>query len=399
MKTIKEAYSEVERFISASALSREYFGKERAWFNNKLSERRINGVRYHFSSDECLILSDALFNMASKISNVAEELRNIAKQLDKSSGRFFTKTNPFNHPLFYEWLSLLPRNSNVIEPFAGACDIPKLLKDIGFSPSWKCYDINPPMNNGSVFHVTRRDSITNLPKGNVFITNPPYLARNSAKRNHYPYPQTSYSNLYLHCLSLMLEKGRFVAAILPESFISDKMFKERLFGVISLNYKVFNDTDYPVCLALFVPEKREDYLIFSGKELLGTYKELLDYNYSGTFQGDWVFNRANGSVGIKCYDGLSADICFVRGEMINPTIIKESSRSLTRVDGLPSNIDRDAFIECCNSLLKEYRDKTKDVFLTSFKGLRKDNHYRRRIDFATLRRIMNVALDRIRIAK
>lgn len=397
MKTIKESFSEVEKFISASALSREYFGKERAWLNNKLCERTINGVRYHFSSDECLILSDALSDIASKISSVAEELQTTAKHLDKSTGRFFTtKANPFNHPLFYEWLSLLPPKSVVVEPFAGACDIPRLLKDIGFNPPWKCYDISSPMNKRSGFHVTKRDCIINPPKGSVFITNPPYLAKNSAKRNHYPYPQTSFSNLYLHCLSTMLENGKYVAAILPESFISDKVFKERLFGVISINYKVFNGTDYPVCLALFTPEKRGDYPIYSGNELLGTYKELVDYSYSGTFQGNWTFNSPDGSVGIKCYDGLVADIRFVRGEMIDSSKIKGSSRSLTRVEGLPADIDRDAFIDGCNALLKEYRNKTKDIFMTAFKGLRKDNQYRRRIDFATVRSIMNTTLDTMR---
>lgn len=391
MKTVKETLANIDRFLSVSAISREYFGKERSWFNNKLSERPIKGVKCHFSLEECLILSDALADLASKISEAATELRGMVRHIDKATGRFFTKTNPFNHPLFYEWLSLLPSDAVVIEPFAGACDIPKLLGDVGFCPSWKCYDINPPAA-GNGFHVTKRNSLDRFPKGSIFITNPPFLAKNSAKKSHYPFPKTIYPNLYLHCLGLMLEHGKYIAAILPESFISCKFLKERLFGIISINYKVFETTDYPVCLALFVPENREDYPIYSGNDFLGTYRELSCYNYADTEQGDWTFNNPLGNIGIKCVDGLTESICFMRGETIQSAKIKVSSRSLTRVEGLPSNIDRDSFIECCNSLLKEYRNKTKDIFMTSFKGLRKDNHYRRRIDFGTLRNIMNTAL-------
>ena len=45
-----------------------------------------------------------------------------------------------------------------------------------------------------------------------------------------------------------------------------------------------------------------------------------------------------------------------------------------------------------NIILNEYRDKTHDIFLTSFKGLRKDGVYRRRIDFRTVKCIMNKAI-------
>ena len=83
--------------------------------------------------------------------------------------------------------------------------------------------------------------------------------------------------------------------------------------------------------------------------------------------------------------------------MINPDDIKVSSRAFTRISGLPEDVNRDNFIDKCNSLLQEYRNNTQDVFLTSFKRVRKDGKYRRRLDFKTIRIILNKALTYIKI--
>ena len=82
-------------------------------------------------------------------------------------------------------------------------------------------------------------------------------------------------------------------------------------------------------------------------------------------------------------------------EEISEDKIKVSSRSLTRVSGLPANIDLSIFLEQCNKILTKYREDTEDIFLTSFKGLRKDNKYRKRLDFANAKVIMNSAIEQI----
>ena len=64
-----------------------------------------------------------------------------------------------------------------------------------------------------------------------------------------------------------------------------------------------------------------------------------------------------------------------------------------RVAGLPDNIDIDDFIIKCNSTLELYRGNTKDVFLNSFKGLRHDGTYRKRIPFTVVRSILTYALQ------
>ena len=49
--------------------------------------------------------------------------------------------------------------------------------------------------------------------------------------------------------------------------------------------------------------------------------------------------------------------------------------------------------EVANELLATYREKTQDVFMTSFKGLRADGKYRRRLDFKTARAILAKAYE------
>lgn len=191
----------------------------------------------------------------------------------------------------------------------------------------------------------------------------------------------------------MLKHLEYVAAIIPESFINSGLFLDRLETVVSLEYPMFADTDCPVCLALFVPEKQtDDFLLYrNGKAI--NYKELRKkLTYTGK-DVPWKFNDPDGEIGIKCIDNTKEQsIYFIPGKRIPQSKIKETSRSITRVSGLPDGIDLQDFLVMCNSLLITYRKQSNDAFLTSFKGLRQDNRYRRRLDFANARMIMNNAI-------
>ena len=91
-------------------------------------------------------------------------------------------------------------------------------------------------------------------------------------------------------------------------------------------------------------------------------------------------------------------IRFCHGNEIDSSKIKVSSRAITRVSG--NNIDNiDLFIDICNNILNEYRYNTKDIFLASFKNLRKDGLYRRRLDFSTAKLIMSRALEELWLKK
>jgi hypothetical protein len=127
-------------------------------------------------------------------------------------------------------------------------------------------------------------------------------------------------------------------------------------------------------------------------EELGRFSEL-SKGLIPVFDFPWKFNDRNGAVGIKNTDNtVGASIKFIPGRDIDSEKVKHSSRSITRVSGLPEDIDLYGFLNLCNTILERYREKTKDIFLSSFKGLRQDGLYRRRLDYKTARDIMSYAL-------
>ena len=133
---------------------------------------------------------------------------------------------------------------------------------------WACFDISPAEENSvPEIDVIKRDTIADFPKDyKIAITNPPYLAKNSATRRGLVYSGEPYDDLYKKSLEVMLNNCDYVAAIIPESFITSKLFHNRLHIVISLACKMFDDTDCPVCLALFNPANEtsnDDFVIYS----------------------------------------------------------------------------------------------------------------------------------------
>lgn len=291
-----------------------------------------------------------------------------------------------------------------LEPFAGSCNICRMIKSIGYDNNWTCYDIDPPEQTD--YNVVQQDIINNFPQGfNVAITNPPYLGKSSASRKKINYDGKGYDDLYKTSLDVMLNNLDYVAAIIPESFTTANLFHNRLYALISLNCKMFDDTECPVCLALFATEEDKlsislnanDFLMYRQDEFINNYEQIKGALIISTYnEVKWKMNDCNGSIGIKCLDNTKeASIEFVLGDSIPSDKVKPSSRNITRVSGLPNHIDLDDFINRCNQKLNEYRNDTHDVFLTSFKGLREDNRYRRRLDFGTAKNIMNLVMEDI----
>lgn len=327
----------------------------------------------------------------------------------KLLGQFFTITNPFNIDVFYKWMKLIPAYHSVVlcEPFAGANNIVNMIKELGFSNDWECFDIAPSKNNTTPeYPIQERNTLLSFPTGfRVGITNPPYLAKNSATRANLDFPNTVYDDLYKVSLDVMLQHLDYVAAIIPESFINSGLFHERLYAFVSLTCKMFEDTDCPVCLALFIPalQKRDcnlestDFFVYRQNKKIGRYQPLTEKKPHANTSIDWTFNDKDGPIGIRCIDGTaSPSIQFIDGTEIASNKIKVSSRSLTRVSGLPADIDLTTFLQRCNQRLEQYREDTYDIFLTSFKGLRKDGQYRRRLDFANAKTIMNEVIETMR---
>ena len=318
----------------------------------------------------------------------------------REKGQFFTTTNPFSGVAFTAWMrnaNAESKTSEIIEPFAGSNNIVKMVRDVGILNSWQSFDIDPPQKNAANdVPVQKLDTISNFPKNyKIAITNPPYLAKNSpaAKKS---YAGGEYDDLYKKCIHVMLENVDYVAAIIPETFIRQGCFRDRLWAVVSLTCKMFDDTEHPVCLALFVPRSEktdEDFQVWKNDVLLGRISELQQFLDVPTINKKWKFNVPDGKIGIKCADGKKqASIKFVPGIEIPSDEIKHSSRHNTRIsiEGFTDE-EISLVIQKANIILNLRRTKTSDVFMTAHRGLRDDGQYRRRLDFAQAREILNLA--------
>ena len=89
-------------------------------------------------------------------------------------GQFYTTSDPFlGSDAFSLWNNLRPKNTKVIEPFAGSGLLYSYLEE-----DWVGYDIDPKLDN-----IIKQDTIENFPTGyRVCITNPPYLAKTTISR-------------------------------------------------------------------------------------------------------------------------------------------------------------------------------------------------------------------------
>lgn len=324
----------------------------------------------------------------------------------RAKGQFFTVGNPFVLTPFRDWFRAIPliHQVTLLEPFAGANNIVALMRQAGYDNAWACFDIDPPAARSHGQQVVRRDTFKRCPKGyQVAITNPPYLARHSASRHKLPYPDIEHDDLYKHALEVLLTRVPYVAAIVPESFINAGLFHDRLHSVVTLTTPMFEDTDHPVCLALFSPRTSpldSDFILFSDNARLGNYQELssvLRPLEAGAIP--WKFNDPQGQVGLRGVDNArTASIAFVPGHTIPSSEIKHASRLITRISGIPEDISLKALLDETNALLADYRAQTHDAMLTSFKGLREDGAYRRRLDFRAARHLLDHAVARLRKA-
>ena len=303
----------------------------------------------------------------------------------RSKGRYFTKGNPFNLPHFKKWAKQIQLSrQNILEPFAGANDIITNLQSLKLCRQFVSYDISP-----SHELVKQKDTIKQFPQGfSVCVTNPPWLARNSATRRLLPYPNTQYDDLYKHCLSLCLENCDYVGAIIPASYLQSGLFRERLQSYTLLHQTLFTDTENPVCIALFNKSKSKKIKLYYDEKYLGVLNKLEEAKPIPKRNKGVRFNDPNGNLGFISFDGTKeSTIRFCEIEEIQDYPIKVSSRFITRISGDFDNVPK--LIQKLNKEITCFREKTKDVFLTPFKGIRKDGQYRRRMEFSLARNFIN----------
>lgn len=318
----------------------------------------------------------------------------------RASGRYYTRGNPFQLEPFQTWAEASHLEQQVaLEPFAGAKDIPQLIHSADLQcRDWVFFDIKPGAKG-----IVQRDTLADFPTGfNVCITNPPWLARNSATRRGLPFPEaTQHDDLYKYALEQCLTHCGWVAAIIPEAFIRSGLFLGRLRDFISLVPKtesrtteadktrdtsyMFEDTEHPVGLALFAPHLTSDVRVWRNNRFLGGLNELRRHLPRPSTNRSIVFNDPDGNLGLIAIDNtVSASIRFCPVAELKDYPIRVHCRSITKI-GVPWDVD----IEMLNDRLATIRRETHDVFLTAFKGIRRDGHYRRRLDWALSRAIVD----------
>ena len=312
-------------------------------------------------------------------------------EIDRANGIYYTALfNPFEYPAFGRWAQRHGvTGRRVLEPFAGENNIITMLQAIGLADRYCSYDLYP-----QAAAVVQRDTIVDYPTGfEVCITNPPWLYKSSAKRRGLPYPESTYDDLYKHCLALCMEHSPYVAALIPASFLQSGLFRTRLEALVFIQRKLFVHTENPVCLALFAQPgvgEAGRTAIYIDNEYIDTLHELEHYLPPTASAVDIAFNIPDGALGFVAIDNnIEPSIGFCLGSELQKYRIQHSSRAITRIAGVEPSA---ALIARLNDRVHELRTNTHDVFLTTFKGLRRDGGYRRRMEYGLARDIIGACL-------
>lgn len=305
----------------------------------------------------------------------------------RQHGQFFTSENPFTAPPFEHWArSAALDGSDVLEPFAGSNSLIDHLEGMDYKMRSTSYDISPADDR---LRVQLRDTLTDFPTGfDICVTNPPWLAKNSATARGLDFPSCGYDDLYKFALELCLHNCAWVAALVPESFIRAGVFHDRLTDFVSMPRRLFDDTGHPTGLALFAPEATDDVVVWSNDKKVGSLAALELFRPHPRNDRPTVrFNDPNGNVGLIAMDNTEKEtIRYCPVEELAGYTVKHSSRFITKVQ-----YDGKVRIDRWNRFLAKFRQDTYDVLMTCYRGVRKDGMFRRRLDWNLARGIMHNA--------
>lgn len=338
------------------------------------------------------------FSMSNYSHMLISREKGILKLIDAtkvSRGSFYTKGEFWlTKPIRDFILEIIKHIKTVLDPFAGNGDILITLE--------KYFNIKTSGMDISGGKWIKNDSLLNIPKLKDFFicTNPPYLAKYSAKRkgvldlvkNYYD----KFDDLYQVALMRCFEAARYTIAIIPETFLNSNFPFQHLKIVSVIEDNPFGDTDQPILIACFDTnffEGHQKGKIYMGNEFCFEIRELNRYRFSPCKKFKIIFNEPTGRLALKAVDGINPHdkIRFSKAEgfYYSRKKIKVSSRLLTYIE-VPTlfSKDLDKFIEIANSKILEIRTATKDLILSPFKGNNKNGKRRRRLDYKLARCIL-----------
>ena len=287
-----------------------------------------------------------------------------------------------------------------VDPFAGNGDMLDLVGS-KFSLQKSGYDID----ESTGWEVN--DSLISIPgsSGSICITNPPFLAKYSARRKSmWPmvgryYERYGRNDLYEIALDRCLASFGHVVAILPETFLHSAYSKDRCERIIVLEENPFNDTTFPVCVTCWSPATDQDPDIYVGEDKVTRYSDITRLRRSVGRSNRIVFNHPEGNIGLRAVDGTKEGdrIAFFPGDGFGypRSRIKSSSRLMTyiMVEELDSEEAIQEFCKASSEILEWYREQTCDTILSGFKGNNRLGRRRRRLDYGLARKVVIEALE------
>lgn len=316
-----------------------------------------------------------------------------------SLGQFFTKGTEWLKP---QVLQFIKQSGCTIayDPFAGNGDLLAISHLYGIDKI-KGLDIEPHLG----WEVN--DSLLQIPtiKDAIIITNPPYLAKQSATRKKINLSQyfntTYYDDLYLLALERMIEAQKYIVAIIPESFLNSSFKnKDLLYSITILEENPFTDTEVPVCVVCFdgVSKNYKNIKVYKNGSYENNLENIEKYRLKPTHKVKIIFNDLKGWLGIRAVDsandktfiqfGFKKDIHY---DWENKISFSSRHYTLVQVD-VPLEKQGEVITKC-NEILKELRIQSSDTILTPFMGNTKKGIRRRRLDFALARAIIEKAVD------
>ena len=320
----------------------------------------------------------------------------------KKLGQYFTKKDSWLKPQIIDFI----RKTNctiAYDPFAGDGDLLNASYEYGIHET-KGLDIDENLQ----WEIN--DSLKNIPHidNAIIITNPPYLTKYSASRKKINIDYNYFNNhtdLYQLAIDKMLEAQDYIVAIVPETYINSHFFEKnlsRVYSVTILTENPFNDTENPVCVVCFdnVIKIPPEIKVYIDDEYLNDYSYFKDLRLTPKNNYSIKFNVKKGKIALRAVDLTTEDkkIKFYERKDLKYDLkrIKNSSRLITIIDLDCSDLDIKELVKECNRILEDYRDKTKDITLSPFKGNTKSGKRRRRLDYKTARCIIEMAITNLR---
>ncbi len=316
-------------------------------------------------------------------------------------GQFFTGKDLWLKPHILEFVKK-SKCSIIYDPFAGKGDLLEVMTRHGYTQT-AGLDIDEKLP----WRIN--DSLINIPtiKNAIIITNPPYLAKQSAARKKIDikayFVNSPYDDLYLIALERMLKAQSHVVAIIPESFINST-FKEkhRLVSITILEENPFFDTENPVCVVCFdgIEKTNKEIKVYKNTEIVGNLQEILDVRIFPSKSLKMRFNSKSGWLALRAVDStddnLKIHFAFKKDIPYDwENGIKVSSRHMTLIDLDLQDNQKYALIKEANNLLQFIRAKSQSILLTPFMGNTKKGIRRRRLDYDLARAILEKAYEKV----